>query len=463
MNEQEHPASQAGRASRATGVGVRHEAVANALEGARIEVVKRLTDRGLPLSLQTQQLELVAAEGGRGWRTQWAPLSISGLHSRDVQMAIRDDSVEYAVLGLRPQLEALAQLLEATTDLGTRPANFLPGASGVEAILARYVSRLALTYLIGLRTLEVADPEAVMHLADELDELIEQQTIRHTRQLAIEGIVVSSPIEHRDVKLRPLTPAERGQYWLSRGEQQLNPPVPQTDFVVPHEAIVITPSVLLEATTARKRSELVDQSTLLNRIALAFYLRGFDIASTGVAVGFDRPMWATLGQAHGRALVDEKPILGVKPLSLAEFQGLVDLAYKMPDFGPGEASNREVALYRALRGLGMHWAESGFLDYVIALEAALLPGVSTELSYRFALYGALFLKDERNPVVTFDQLKNIYDVRSGLVHGSKVDFKKRERATMDVPDIVKAVIYKAVAQGWPDRQQLNRSALDRLH
>ena len=72
----------------------------------------------------------------------------------------------------------------------------------------------------------------------------------------------------------------------------------------------------------------------------------------------------------------------------------------------------------------------------------------------------VFLRDERDPVVTFDQLKNIYDVRSGLVHGSKVDVKKRERATTDVLDIVKAVIYKAVERGWPDHKRLNQSALD---
>jgi hypothetical protein len=94
------------------------------------------------------------------------------------------------------------------------------------------------------------------------------------------------------------------------------------------------------------------------------------------------------------------------------------------------------------------------------MESALLQGVSTELSYRFALYGALFLKDERDPHDTFDQLKNIYDVRSGLVHGSRVDARKRERATKEASAIVKAVVRKAVEDGWPDHKKLNRSALN---
>jgi len=436
------------------------EVVASALEAARIEVVARMTKRGFPLSLQAQELQIIASgNGGRGWTSQWATISVSGLRNLNVQSAIEDDTVPYRSLGLRPQLETLAQLLDRTTDLGTRPANFLPALSGVDAILARYLTAMVDRYLWELQSLDQPDQAILAQLSEELDELIEQTSIRYTTQLAIDGIEISSPLEYRDVKLRQLTPSERGHYWQSRSGDQLNQNGQHTDFVVPRDYVMVTPTVLLEVTTSRSRSETVSSSTLINRVALAFFLKGFDIASTGVVVGFDRPIWATLGQSHARSLVDEKLVTEVKQLTEEDFRTIVDLAYKMPDFGPGEASSREIALYRVLRGLGMHWMESGFLDHVIALEAALLKGVEIELSYRFALYGSLFLRNERNPEETFKKLRNIYSVRSKLVHGSTIEARKREQAIKDAPDIAKAVILRAVEHGWPNPQHLDQDAL----
>jgi hypothetical protein len=146
-------------------------------------------------------------------------------------------------------------------------------------------------------------------------------------------------------------------------------------------------------------------------------------------------------------------------LSESEFRDVVDLAYKTPEFGGAEGSGREIVLFRILRGLGMHWQESGFLDFAIALEAALLAGSSTELSYRFSLYGALFLRDEREPQDTFDRLKNVYDVRSRLVHGSKVNKAHRQAADTDAADLARAIVRKAVESGWPDPETLDRQAV----
>lgn len=434
----------------------RHNAVVSALETARVEVVKRMKEYGFPLSLQIRELEIIPNENG--WQSQWVTVSISGLRNLAAEMAIEDDSVPSRGMGLRPQLEALAQLLDRTTDLGTRPANFLPGLTGVDAILARYLTNMAHGYLWSLPNLEQPDQVLVEKLAGELDELIDD-SIHHTNQLAIDGVKVGSPLEYRGVKLRQLTPSERGNYWQSRNGDQLDPYRQHTGFVIPREFSTITPSVLLEVTTTRALNEPFDQSTLINRVALAFYLKGFDIAGTGIVVGFDHPSWATLGQSHSPSLVDEKHVSASKLITEADFKAIVDLAYKMPEFGPSEASNHEIALYRTLRGLGMHWQESGFLDFAIALEAALLQGVETELSYRLALYGALFLQDERDPEETFKQLRDVYTTRSKLVHGSKVDAAKREQAIIDARDIIKAIMLKAIENGWPNKGQLDRRAL----
>jgi hypothetical protein len=129
--------------------------------------------------------------------------------------------------------------------------------------------------------------------------------------------------------------------------------------------------------------------------------------------------------------------LELKPIDVETFHAIVDLAHSIPDFGSGEGSPREVALYRVLRGFGAR--ESGFLEFAIGLEAALLSGVPTELSYRFCLYGSLFLRDERDPTSTFDQLKQIYNVRSKLVHGSRIKPAERHAAEKTAEDLAKAV------------------------
>jgi hypothetical protein len=412
-----------------------HGSVAAALEGARAEVIRRLTTHGIPLTIEAPELRIVPTTEG-GWRSEWAVVPISPLHNISVEIAIKDDSIPHRILGLRSQLEALARLLDERSDLGSRPANLLPGLSGVDAILARYLTNLARTYLLALSNLEHPEPATVTRLAEELGELIQQTTARRTYQLAIEGLHVQSPLEHRGVRLRQLTPAERGRYYQSRSGDELNPYQQPTDFVIPREFTMITPSTLLEVTTNRPIHEVNDQTTLPNRVALAFFLKDFVIASTGIVVAFDRPIWATFGQSHGRSLVGERPITTVtKPITQAEFEAVVDLAHKIPEFGPEEASNHEVALYRTLRGLGVHWQESGFLDFAIALEAALLQGPQTELAYKFALYGALFLRDERPTEQTFEQLRNVYDVRSKLVHGSPIKAERRAQAMVDAADI----------------------------
>lgn len=68
------------------------------------------------------------------------------------------------------------------------------------------------------------------------------------------------------------------------------------------------------------------------------------------------------------------------------------------------------------------------VDYVIALESILLTinekSADTELSYRFRLNGSSLLKAsgvEPNPIISFEFMKGVYDVRSKIVHGADDD------------------------------------------
>lgn len=73
--------------------------------------------------------------------------------------------------------------------------------------------------------------------------------------------------------------------------------------------------------------------------------------------------------------------------------------------------------------------EDAILDYSIGLESLLTRGVSDELSYRFALRGATILAwESSNKDSYYKSLRDFYDIRSKIVHGSQVDEEKLRNA-----------------------------------
>jgi hypothetical protein len=365
-------------------------------------------------------------------------------------------------LGLREQLTPLAVVLADTTDLPTRYSNLSsPDQSQVDLLLTRCVSPLALYYLRSLRDLASGDDELIQQLTVELQRFAVSDVIIHTNHLSVSGVRPAGLYVHRGVSIRPLTPRERGAW------AELNLPTPSRRFLpnTDYLPFVIfpnfTPSTLIEVRTTRLINEQFDRSRLANRVALAFFLTGFDISSPGYITHFDMPAWTTMGRWHTSFPVSEKPnIITDEPLSPEQFERIVDLAYKMPDFSGTETTRREIVLFRVLRACGARAYDSTFLDLVIALEAALLAGTTIELSYKFSLYGALFLRNDFAPRETFERLKNIYEVRSKLVHGGRLKHEANFRANQDAPELAKAVTLKAIESGWPDSKLLDSLALE---
>jgi hypothetical protein len=397
-------------------------------------------------------------EEGTGWRTDWETTPGSSLRHLAVLLSVRDESVPTQAIGLRDQLLPLAELLDASTSLGAaQTTGLLPQATGPEGILARCVGPLAIHYLTTLTNVGQADPAAVDRIAAELGLLCDRSKIVHARQLTIGGINVAKALAHRNVQIRPLSPSERGAVLQSQQAIMLDRRDDLPEFVVPRKYQMFNPSVLLEATTSRKTEQLTEQPDLADRVALALFLLGFDFNSLGVLVGFDLPRWASFGLSYQPFPVTETVPPSNKTISQQEFVEVVNLAYSMPRFDNTESNGKAIALYRTLRGCGT--PESAFLDFAIALDSALLSGIDTELAYRFRLYGGLFLMDERDPAETFRKLGNIYKVRSTLVHGSPVKSEDRQVAQQDASELARAVVKKAIVEGWPNTGTLDSVAL----
>jgi hypothetical protein len=99
-------------------------------------------------------------------------------------------------------LSGLARYLDRVSDLGSRPFNFLPGLTGVEAITARYLSSLAVYYLKSLPHLASGDDDLLERLSGELEVLALNNATTQTCQIAVAGIIPTESCAYRDVALR---------------------------------------------------------------------------------------------------------------------------------------------------------------------------------------------------------------------------------------------------------------------
>lgn len=83
---------------------------------------------------------------------------------------------------------------------------------------------------------------------------------------------------------------------------------------------------------------------------------------------------------------------------------------------------------RLLDGVLRDWPEDAVLDYAIGLERLLTAGKEDELRYRLALRGATVLCWEKGHMKSpFEKLKQFYDLRSFIVHGSTLNKKKASK------------------------------------
>lgn len=434
-----------------------HRLLAKALEEARLEVCRRMNEKGYPLTVPYSQPVVVTNADGSGWRSDYREIHVSGLHDLSAMIAVSDRSGPFTSVAFGDQIQELAESL-AETHLGqAREYGVYPQATGAEGVMARCLSPLVATYLRRLTDLNERDPELVRELAGELTAIITNEDVTHVRQLAIAGVRPKGELSHRGVLLRPLDEIERGAIVAHQNAAVATNIVVQSDFVVPTRLDIFMPSALLGVETKRARDH-VDGSTLLERVLLALLVFGFKVGGSSV-VEYERPKWAAQGfSIGGRIPLSERAGLDTE-ISQQALEAVVEFALRTPEFAGDESSRESIVLHRTLVGGGAQSSEAGFLDFMIALEGALLAGVQVELSFRFALYGALFLRDDRDPIETYAALRHMYKVRSRLVHGTPTRKTDRATASKDAEELAYAVVKKAVTTGWPSAEELERVAL----
>jgi hypothetical protein len=443
----------AGYGSTVTDLSTRRKVLRASLESARSEVQRQLEKAELPTSMPISARVVLDPRARERWSVGPADEMRSAVADPFVRRHVGENNGGWDELRIRPQLQPFARLLAETTPLGViHPMGFSPRPDAIDNAMTFFAQPLATAYLAALPDVAAGDPHVVERLADELDTLIERGAMFSRSQLVFDGIDAVEPLFYRNVELTPLRAEERDRYVLSTAI-----PGWDRDLPVPHQVLMFRPRVRLATLTSPEESSDASDG-LAHRLCLALFLAGFDIKSTGVRTTVQEPSWAAFGTVtspfpvRGASGFAEDPPTIDKPT----FRRIVDTAYSIPHFTDREVASKQIALARALRGLGAD--KDGFLDLMIALEAALLGGADRDLAYRFRLHGAIFLRNDRAPEATLKDLKTIYDTRSKLVHGSEV---RNLGASQELArELTIAVIKRSISSGWPDSKTLDTLAVN---
>jgi hypothetical protein len=145
------------------------------------------------------------------------------------------------------------------------------------------------------------------------------------------------------------------------------------------------------------------------------------------------------------------------------FGEAVRLAEEIPPTAvDAPVSRRDLALHRFYLGAVEEAPTEQLLNFVIALEALLLPpSVDGELSFRFALYGARYIggsQSERGRA--FRELQKVYRMRSKVVHGTNPPpSSDLADAATTARRLAERLLVKALKGGWPEPEGFKGEAL----
>lgn len=304
-------------------------------------------------------------------------------------------------------------------------------------------------YLRSLASLDHAEPERAIEFALKLLTLIEGDMLVSLTLLPLAGLRVSTPLSSGDVVLRPITLVEYRDLQgddLFRIEEAV---LWHARRFEPHDERVI-----LEVREARpKRDRDSGNITRTRRMILAMQLLGFAPKGRAQAVTVTEPFRMAGTRSSPVSVAGHGPD---RSIVQADLDAVVELAERIPAGALGMAeTHEEIAFARFQTAVVERNPSDAIVDYVIALEAVFLQGVRDELRFRFALYGAWFLGTDRTDRQRlFDELKQLYDARSEIVHGSVRKPHELEALAGLARRVSSAALLRALREGWPTAKVL---------
>ncbi|MGW0495772.1 hypothetical protein ACWD0Z_10185 [Streptomyces sp. NPDC003007] len=301
-------------------------------------------------------------------------------------------------------------------------------------------------HLASLASLGVVSDQQAQHFADEVLTFAAAPGMTYRTVVPLAGIQLEPGKEELrlldGVKLRRLTADEEANLAQAHLQDPFSP------FSLPLCALE------LDCVTGRLESN-PDVRPLVEPWLNAFELQGHQVTGQR-ATTRSFPEWIGLGTLHLPLNLRRM----TRQWSVVTEADLADLALIVREFSKYDLKNKKtathaLALHRYHLGMGKESDVESLLDFVISLEAILLPRDGqvghSDLSYRFRVHGAHYLAstaDERHDV--YKRMGDLYGLRSTLVHGGKYpDDAKIREARGDAESFARKALNRALREGFP--------------
>lgn len=448
------------------------EGLLDAFEVARTRIASWMSANQVPFTVTANEVLIEDNDEGTGWSSRTVEVQRNVLESGLFGFQIRQE-LHRALGDWGVGVRALAEKLELRFHETKPPRSpFSPGGlmllgkdsqdlnrdDPVEMLMAQFVLAPVLWYLIHLESVDVGQPQLALTLAREVLTVLNEGKLIVRQAIALAGLRTTEDLKHDNVRLRRFTPAERGRFLDMRDSPYRLVNTLASGFMP------VTPAHVLEVDIPIR--DVRDLGTLAPpRILTAMQLHQLPVVGPGIVASQVMPEWYGMS-VSGRPIAMQRHEEHPNPTVTSEIlESVCATAEKLKSQrldDPQRAS--EIAVHRFSLGCGRDDASDSLVDFVVSLEALLLPygdDQRSEMSYRFRLHGAHFIAShvlERSTL--FEQLNRLYSIRSRMVHGgvhpSAIEIREANR---DAKAISARGLLKALNEGFPDVAYFKRAVL----
>lgn len=433
------------------------------LEDARTTTAAYFTEHGVEPTLTVGYQTVELTEDGNGWHSGHSQLSENVLATQRPYLHTILRSAEWVeaarVLANQLREEFPEPPPEVPLLMGTGFASVYDDLQLPTDDKSRYLAEFVILptwhYLTTIPSVEQGDDDLAREIVEQLEQLLTTRRFRLGSMIPLLCSATTGTLATGRSRLRRLTPEERGRF--------LEPPTQRFGSVGlefgPIRSFDV-PSHVLES------EEPCDDPTFVAPMGppdllVALFLQGHNLSGPGWQMRRLLPQWYPTGFGHTPLALHSFPRGGQPTISATDFSRAVRTAEQLAPHDLADPRRpTEIAIKRFLMGCTRDDAADALVDFVVALEALLLRGSSyTELRYRFRLHGAHFIAShpvERQGL--FDQLKDVYDARSSLVHGGTPP-RSVGQAMDQARSLARRGLLKAIESRFPDDVYFERILL----
>jgi hypothetical protein len=439
--------------------------LADHFEIARSLVSAWFRSIGRPTTVSADRIRVIANEDNTGWNSDWVSVEENALR-HPFRFAIpplagewtaRARSIAERMLALGATLQ-FQPFAPPGLDLIVPDIESFDRDDPTANAMLQFVVAPARWYLGSLASVDYQDTTLCQQTADDVLAVARTGRFFVRCSIPIDGLVIEEDLVESSLRLRRLTPLERGAF-LDQPLQAWRSPIVPT---MPNMN-VFAPTVLLEVDVPWSDVRLFGLAPVPAMIT-AMHLHRLPVYGTRSFVRQIVPEWLS-GSTMGGGQTSLLPVAGTTrvPLSKDQFAAVCVTLEKLTKYRIDSPENAaELALRRFSLGCSRQDPADALVDFVIALEALLLPGSSrSEMAFRFRMHGAHYMSTLPGERATIErQLNELYDVRSRLVHGGTPPTPENvNSAVQQARSLAAKGLLRAVDDVFPDDVFFRRALL----